>query len=948
MILAFVLFFPVGIVLTACGGNSLAQKEITDLYIKKDGWSSTEQYVNLEYGDTIADITAGMSLVFRYSDGSEIEFNENNFSEEEFQRIRETYRENYYVANGWDEQTGERTYVAYTGSTYQNTILDVGDYKIEISLNQKTAIIKVCVEPAQLESKNVAVVILQNESNNYQSKINAAQQTYKYGMPVAAESYSDENYTSDYKLYVLDEDKNNQIISGTDVKEVKALPETYDGGTMCTAFPDIEVGTNMLEFYNAISEETEAETFEKKQTFLSAFGIAITTGYNYSDNTLIVKTESLKPGNYLLYVYYENKNYNDFYTEPTTELVVEKGVFNLKKAIRLDGQEWSEENAEEILSRVVVSVNYTFNAYNPLFNEGNVKALTAKYLNDNYFVDSNAQNSSASEVFGDVCFEVAGGGYTGIYGKFKLLEKNQFNQDIRFDSTDNGTTSAKVVFVFDSDWVYEYYEDDPTIYDVNDFDIQVNINKGQVYRPYCGTEDTLEREYTGEEISILGEYDGIILRDPNALAHSGPTSATAINTYEVTYSLIDAVNYEFIDDDYTENRYYGDNGTFTWKITKLDLDGQWGEDGFTTKTISYNETEQVNSYEITYVSGVRTITLALSGNSKYDLLLTKLPGRHIIWALDTEQTYQVVGAQISQEANSDVVTVSFTGLEDGKNYGYIYLTYSIAETAYSEAFSLENSLQIVINKANFTEEQEAEIMAAIGAEDVGNGEYSLDENHKIIISRVDMTLPNVVPDYSDANNLPATAVYGTWKIYYYENNEYVEKHNGEQLTDEDTIGWMFVFIPADDMYNGYEVYVNFIDDIAFVQEDMPAEVLAALKTEFQNKYGVSYNDEFVSTATITTVSANDGGYGTSPDTLPVHDNNAEGAFKGQWVICFDVQTENSCFDKELGDNDNRSYGTDEIINEDYIKSQDRNWRIKFKPNDGAYNPIEIQVNVVFE
>ena len=184
-------------------------------------------------------------------------------------------------------------------------------------------------------------------------------------MPVNKLDDSEENYTSDYKIYVVDKDNHNKVVSGIDVKQVYALPEVYEGWVYSSF--DIEEGDNLLDYYNSIEvldengNVDERVTFQKKQEFLLAYGWQITTGYNYSDDSLILQTERLKPGNYHLFANYESKNYQSIYTEPLTELVVEKGVFDLKKAIRYSDQEWSEENAEEIISKVKININYTFN-----------------------------------------------------------------------------------------------------------------------------------------------------------------------------------------------------------------------------------------------------------------------------------------------------------------------------------------------------------------------------------------------------------------------------------------------------------------------------------------------------------------------------------------------------------------------------------------------------------
>ena len=186
-----------------------------------------------------------------------------------------------------------------------------------------------------------------------------------------------------------------------------------------------------------------------------------------NSQNLVVNTSLLKPGNYYLFALYEDKNHTPHYTVLYTTLNIEKGIFNLKKAVSYVGQDWNEADAEEIINHLTFAVEYYFSTYGDVFNttdtSGNVvKALTAKYLNDNNAVRTNLDDLFTDPTNG-INYEICGGGYGSFTGKFKLIETKN-NKEIRYDSTDNNTT-VKLVYVLDNDWHYEYYEDDPTEYD---------------------------------------------------------------------------------------------------------------------------------------------------------------------------------------------------------------------------------------------------------------------------------------------------------------------------------------------------------------------------------------------------------------------------------------------------------------------------------------------------
>lgn len=928
---ALILILPFAFILTACGGETSKSKEITDLRIRlgENEWANS---ISVDYGKTIGEMLDDVAFYFVYSDGEKKDVVESNFSESEWKEISESYTEQYFVQIV-NEETGESNYQPYTGDTTSRAVLEVGQYRVDISLKNKTASIYVSVYQASLQSKQLSVVILPNENNNYGNKLNAVQ-TYKYGMPINHLENDEENYTSDYKVYVIDKQNNNKVLSSTDVKQVYALPEVYEGGVY-SSFDDIEEGDNLLEYYNTIevlddsSNIDERATFEKKQAFLSAYGCQITTGHNYSDNSLILQTESLKPGNYHLFANYESKNYQSIYTEPLTELVVEKGVFDLKKAIRYSGQEWSEENAEEIISKVKININYTFNLDSPLNTVdyyGNVvKALTATQLNQ-YNVSANADYNS-DNAFSDVDFGYAGGGYTGLsLGKFRLVEKDANRKDIRFDSDSVLDESVKFVYILDNN---DYYENDPTVYTTDDFDeVLLNISKGQVSRPYTSNMDTLSVEYSGETQTVENAGLNINNYDKALLEQIGTYSATEIDNYSITFKLKDNTNFFFSDDGLGYN-YGEDDGnggrTFAWSITPIKFQ-DWGYDHLEG---TYNGAELNGStVYVDYVSGVYTVRVALPKDSKFDLLKSKVPTAHIVW--ERVEIYNDAIATLTPDGDDLVITF--------ESEGYVNLKAKIAATDYSLAFENE-SLQVVINNADFTAEQLTSILNEIGAEKKDNNVYRLDASHKIRISRISMLLPNVLPDYTDVLNPPATADLGEWKIYYNDGNEYIEKHNGSHLDGEDTIGWMFRFIPSDVMFNGLRVDVDFIDDIEFYNEDIPTEAIDALKQDVPFTFDTTTN-KYIATNSITMTRT--GNSVMLPDNTLVETSENDGyleyeGIEGKWrVYADDIPFENRL----------NYYFDVEGQSEEWITSSERVWTIQFVPRNAGYNNVVISVNVI--
>ena len=938
-IFALCLIFPCICLLTACGENAEPEKQIVDMYIKKDAQTGNNLYFMKTYGLSLGDLMGEVDFVAVYDDGTNKEINNTNFTQEELEEFEKTYSIRYYVSDVGED--GQENWQSWENAErdFMHSPINVGYYKIEISLLQKTAIIQLTIMKAELEEKTVSVVVMQNEETNWRSKLYALQK-YKYGQATHKQVYDGQNLCDyGYKAYAVE---NNNLVSGTYVKEIRALPKTItiedeDFDNLPEFYQEdfaligLNVGDNNAKtIYDGIKDlpnKTDAEIRTLEEEFLSYFGNIIANG---EDEALAVDTTSLKPGDYYLFTKYQDQNHNERYTKPYTQLKVEKGVFSLKRAVNYVGHDWSEEDAQEIIDHITLGVEYYFNTYTPMFNtkdaqENVVKALTAKYLNDNWTIRTNLDDDFFRNQTTGVNYWIAGGGYTGIAGKFKLVEKDRYGRDLRYDSTDNGVT-VKMVYDFDNEYASEYYENDPTEYDVT-----LVIHKcTDVKNPFAYT-DTINFDYDATQKSALDTiYD--LTEDVVVLVSPSTTSATNIGNYSMKFKLADVVNYAFEEHDDSNNYGVDNDGvrTFAWSISKINFDS-----GDFEKVVTYNN-EEIEG-DINYVSGQKTFRIHLN-SQRYDFLKS-IDGVNpsIVWSKETINSPSTCEFSLTQDGDDVIVTLTAM---DGTS-GYVNLNISIAGTNYSNAYVSEYYFQVIINKARYTEQQQLAILGAIGAEEIvneyNNTEYKLDAGHKIIISRATMILPNVLPDYTDNVNPPATAELGTWKLYYND----TEKFNGDVLQNESPTGWRFEFIPNDDMFIGYTVYVDWQTDIEFVNEDIPADVLSALKNEFASYFGEEVKDGFTSDATITKIYTDGNGYGSHEAFMPVHDNNEEGAFEGEWLLCFDGDG----YDISLRNGASYSYAG---LTEEYIKSSERNWRIKFVPANGGYNTIEIQVNVVFE
>lgn len=789
-IFAFAFILTGAMCLTACGGDpSYKAKDFTEVYVGYDNQdvTSSTAYANEGYGVSFSDILSKTSLSLVYPNGQKKELNQENFSETEIQEIKQNYEEKYY----YSDSNGNYTKYA-EGEPSHTATLDAGSYKIVFSFGQKSATLEITVSKLSDYTKNVTIVIGTAPSQGANSK-------YKYD-------------AKSIKANVYD----NQMLVNESVSNIFALPKTLvlseeneTGYDEVTIYDErkyrVTEGQDLKEAFEQMIATLESENVSKynirlaKSNFVDHFGRNIANDKN-TDNSLIINTVELRPGKYYTLASFADKNHEERLTMPNSKLLeVTKGQFNLREAlIKSDtGVALSNEEFNQFIKDLGLTVQYTFNTYlyngaEPKLTIGDTKALTAKFLNDNYCLSYGSLNDFN---INDFSISVGNGTVGLAAGGFRLVETKD-NKDIRFDCSDNNT-KAKAVYNLNA--IYqEYYEDD-----LAEYDVDLQFTKGQVNKPYSSS-STIEMEYTGQAINIIGS-NGIEVRDPDFVNILNAT-ATAVGEYTTTITLKDTVNYEYKSEDGSSYYYGNPEGTFTWNIKKMTIE----RNDFTITGTYGTQIKDNNTtgLDFVYEEGNKQIKVSLTNNEKYNFIKEYCLGIQetfgMTWSLRTgDEGYNVVGVNLSPDG--DDVIITYTGLSEYSS-GYINLVCTINETSISNEFTID--VQVSINKAKFTEEQEAKILSAIKAEKNGT-EYRLTEAGKIIITRPDLILPDVLPDYTDPNNLPETAELGEWHLYRGD----VEYHNGDKV--EAYGNWTFKFIPKDGMFDGYEVYLTNDTDIVF-------------------------------------------------------------------------------------------------------------------------------------
>ena len=921
-LLSLAVFFSLGLFLTACddnGGGGGGQEVQQNIYIAVDGQVSlSDGYIEQLYNEYTSFSTLRDRVTFyRGSIG-----NYNLMSDSSITSF-DTY---YYSSLGYTEQGAHLGWAQLTDVDV-NATLNAGEYKVVYDVNNVSLELHVRINKLARYNKSVKIAIVSNSETNYADHYQ--QSSYNYGMPEYSDSYSADTYTSEVKAYVYDPEK-NEVVSGTKVTRVYAIVQTapadytFEWIDYLQGSFTVNAGDNLVDKYYEITAQDASNNTDdyilesRRNEYLSHYGAnsgtEITTGKVRDDNTLVVYTEGLRPGDYYTFAYYSDDNHEGVYTTLSKNscLHVDKGVYSLKKSIYRDGYAYSATEAQSLLDNLVLTAQYSFSLSDSKFNNNTSKALTIADLSD-------IQIGEDTSAYSQCLLSQSGsrGGVTG-WGRFVLNGKD-VNGDIveGLDASDSGIVLQAVYFLEDPDdytntaYADECYENDPTIYYVT-----VTINPCQVERPYINNASELNKEYTGSVIDL-----GLVVPSPAVVVLTGDTSATNINNYSVSYSLKDDVNYYFKDKD--SSYYYGDDyDTFNWNITKI----SFSADNFVL-TVTYDDSELPDN-TITY-TGEKTFRMHLS-NPEYDTAKT-YGSASMVWEIDFDNTFNIINPTI--EADGDDILVSFDGSDN--IFGYITFTCTIAATDISNKIILEY-IQTSIYKAEFTDAQWEEICSELGItpsyDDNDNREFSKPAD--INVSRLDMQIP--------ASAIPtANTGLGAWVLCYVDNDSEIEVHVGDTIT-MDMYGWHYKFAPADDMFVGCD---DLVVEVQFYCVDVPAAVVNKLKSE------VTFTDQFVATgdwATITLYNESNTQAYVPMNTLPTHDAGDEdlsqGELAGTWALrCDTHDSGNNPYTLDLGNNQIIYY--DDVYSREFLESADRNWRLVFIPDNAAYNDVEISVNI---
>ncbi len=953
--------------LTACGGNGNNANELLNLSIVIDGnenFYSQTGWINADYGVTLNDIARRVSYYFEFKDGTKK--NSEDFDIENNAKDKELYEyinslgefnEKYYLGS-ISENGGETTWTE-TDKIPFNQILDAGYYKIVYQIAGRELELQITVNQSEEDLTNLSIAVAQNDSTNYNPY-----STYKYGCPTYKNAQYDA-YTSNYKVWVKDL-KTNKVVSGTNVKSVYALPTTAPEDKTIESYWDgisdivVNAGDNLIDKYNEIDSE---DTFAKKQMqqiFLSdyASGNEITlTQYNngqplmYDDNTMVVNTESLKPGDYYLIAVYADKNQTNGFTTPKKSnfLRVEKGDFIWKNTISKNFEDYNETEVENFISSLSMKIDYYFNTYteNPIFTTGNGKALSMDFLKTlDVMIESSypeALNDQGEMVVWQNYMHsnpVCEGG-RGAFGWYDLvltgkdMNGNSINGLDCSNMDENGSIKLQAKLKFSSGTnLGEYYNEDNTI-----FPVTVSLHQGIVNKPILYTDNF---EYNGTSQSPSVTLDENYVKFYNI---TGTRTATEVgNNYKIRYTLKDIVNY--VIDDCNENYV-----EFNWCINKITFDDyeliNSSRCMYNGAVVSEDDGNGGVYYpkEITYnpnANNNKTIIVMID-NEKFNLLKTKDENVSINFSIYNNNG--VIGATISQEQN-DQFTLTFSDCSSD-TWNHVDIKLSINGTAYSNAYNPENVIQICINKLAYTSEELATIYGC-GSMFTANGSVNYSLANSIQISQVTRVVPlTAVPSTVDQT---ITNAMGQWEIYYeYENNETLVVPGSTQLPNN-CYRLKYHFVPNDDMY----VEIVDIDaDIDWYKEDIPDAVLTALQTELTTHF----NNQ---TPSITFEIRSDC-IAISQDALPTHDlNNTDfQGIDGTWELVYQYEDNNGVTEEHLAGGNNsliyydwfkdcRWYSSDNYTtNANYLISSDRNWQIVFEPeNNNAYNRYYISSEIV--
>ncbi len=948
-IIAFFLMLPLGIALTACGGEK-GKEEFNRLLItygdKGVESASQNEYCYEQYGLSFDDVENNLKYYIEYKSGKKKEIDDKNFSQKELEDLEEEFSIKYYSGHSQtDDGQGHITPEEWNEMEDVNhhLPLNVGEYKVVYTLRGTKASISITITAvSNYEKNNIKIAVVQNDVTNYSAYYNNS--SYKFGCPEYKERFDEDTYTSNYKVYVYDNDE-HEVVSGTKVRQVYAMPkyapedytfewyDVYGGGQF-----EVAQGDDLLTKYNEIVAPNDPEITEdiaayirqeRRNTFLYHYSGLITTGKVRNDNTLVVYTENAQfaPGQYYVFAQYQDNNHAAVLTTPTSTLTIQKGDFIWRNTIHLEGEDYDANLVDEILDSLTNTITYYFDGQR--FNNGGQKALTLDDLRGLLI-----RTESTHADYSRISCTMLGGGRNGLFGfgNIVLNGKDENGNNVsRFDSTDNGIV-LQAQFKVDEYSLAEfekYYatEDNTTI-----FYVDVEINRGSVSAPSVnGSTFTFDNQPHFLGVDVDGEFFNV----------SGTTTAqTAVGNYHTIYTLKDSVNY-YVDG----TDVYITGQQFDWEIVKINFEQCYFEKNYT-----YNGNTSEN-YEFTYIPGAQNRVVVALSNQTYNFVKSLYPSTTIQFALTESGDF--VGAAIDQTGLDDgEFAFTFTG--STSDYTYANISITIAQTAVSLEYTPINPVQIVMRKYEYTEQELEEIYGNFFVEEIDeyqNKSYVAANN--VRISELTRLVPTEADPAHDTTESGVTTTLGHWAVYYYNGNGYVLTTPGTTVLPSElsNISWLYYrFIPNDAMYKS----LNEIDvEIDWHKEDLPSGVITALGTEVsytQDENGYHATGTY---ATITLETRNDCVF-VPNNTLPTHDPEGEGfeGIEGSWCLLYDYEDENGNPQEMTTGNNQCLYyevsGETQycVRSRDYMASADRNWRIMFRPTNSAYNPFIMSVNVV--
>lgn len=934
LVLAFALLFPLGVFLTACGGNNNNNdQKIEGVVVREDGetWGMEEKRIYFDYGQSIGDALDKLSFYYRYTNGNQEEIPQDELAS--FERT-----ETWYIGH-WDQEAGEYVYDLYTEPVTRNTVLDAGYYKLKLDIDKYTVNIVVNVSQIYWYEKEVDIAIVPMTQNGYASQ-NYSHSTFAYG-----QSANTQYITYDHKSRVRERvgtTSQYKDVTTTSIEYIYAMEkyagENYDipadwgentsaWNANATWADYVQEGDDLLEKYNGISvideatgEEDTQKTLELKQHFLSSFGHDIgcssddyTRYHNAEDenlgNDFAINTEILYPGEYYLFASYSNNNYSWSYTKPKSTLTVTKGVYNYKKAIITQewitypgggGQSGESHYVDEPGQQEIIDAFY--------------EGLKTDQLEICYEFDGRCFTTTDQKAISMP--ELASHGYIRVKNgeivdglRFVCPDLNlEFLDHANIDYTDNGII-LKAVHVLTDEDLLRKYTSDPTQYDV-----EVVLYKGDI--TISSGQSGLYYDYTGEpitlDVTVEEGYENLV----DITGHE-PTQ-TAIGYYTTRYELKDSVNYRIYENEQTQQVY-------NWRIQKTTFDI-----GSFTRTITYGgEDLEINDIVLTYNSKDTTFTFSITSD-RWEFIKEKVSDVTLTWSLDGD--YQSAVKSFSQDDETAVIEFQ---LFDG-DCAYIDIRCIIPETEYSNAFN--SCFGVTIRKIEFTENEQEAILNEIGAEETYD-EWGTPTGQYVVTKTLRMNASSM---YIPADALPtASTGLGHWALV----NNGTEYANGDAVDGYPNVyAWRYKFIPTNPWYyfeRQFEIHAEY-----YLSDAVKSALLGEVNAEYTNNAADHPSVDWANHKII--IEDQEDKAVIRNNTILSHNN--EIGISGSWYLTFTVEDGNGDTTDYyyLSNGSELVYGDYNNFSAEFLANNSaRNWRLVFYADNGidTYEiPVTIEVD----